>query len=72
MFYSGDLLISVDEYEMPSGKKLLTIGKKYQIDAVHYKDLSFSITDDYGGVIIIGFDEARNYFDLDNIISEEE
>lgn len=68
MFYSGDKLIAIDKYEMPSGKKLLTIGKEYQVDIVHYKDLTFSITDDYGREIVIEFEEAKKLFDLDNII----
>lgn len=68
MFYEGDKLIAIDEYEMPNGEKLLTKGKEYEIDVLHYQSLSFSITDDCGGEIVIGFDEAKGIFDLDNII----
>jgi predicted transcriptional regulator len=67
MFYQGDKVMAIDTYQMPDGRKLLTIGKRYQIDIVHYKDLSFSITDDYGGEIVISFGEAKDIFDINNI-----
>jgi hypothetical protein len=56
---------------MDDGECLLTVGKPYQIDLVHYRDLSFSITGDDGGEIVIGFEEAKTTFDLDNIIEAE-
>ena len=71
MFYEGDKLIAKDEYQMPDGEKLMTIGKEYEIDFLHYKDLSFSITDDFGGEIVIGFEEAKELFDLNNIIESK-
>ena len=71
MFYQGDKLIAIDEYEMPDGKKLLTPGKEYQIDELHYQDLSFSVTGDHDGEIVIGFEEAKKIFDLENIIPAE-
>jgi hypothetical protein len=71
MFYAGDKLIAIDPYKMDDGKCCLTVGKPYQIDLVHYKDLSFSITGDDGGEIIIWFEEAKIVFDLDNIIEAE-
>jgi hypothetical protein len=71
MFYSGDKLIATDPYQMDDGECCLTVGKAYQVDLVHYRDLSFSITADDGGEIVIGFDEAKKVFDLDNIIEAE-
>lgn len=71
MFYSGDKLIATDPYQMEDGECLLTVGKPYQVDLVHYRDLSFSITGDDGGEIVIGFEEAKTTFDLDNIIEAE-
>ena len=71
MFYTGDKLIAIDPCCMEDGKCLLTVGKSYEIDFVHYKDLSFSITADDGGEIVIRFEEAKTTFDLDNIIEGE-
>ncbi len=71
MFYEGDRLIAVDPYQMEDGICCLTIGKSYQIDLVHYKDLSFSITGDDGIEIVVGFEEAKEIFDIDNIIEAE-
>jgi hypothetical protein len=67
MFYSGDYLIATDPYQMQNGECCLTVGKTYQIDIVHYDDLSFSITGDDGIEIIIGFEESKTIFDLNNI-----
>jgi hypothetical protein len=72
MFYSGDKLIATDPYQMEDGECCLTVGKPYQIDLVHYRDLSFSISGDDGGEIVIGFEEAKGIFDLENIISDED
>jgi hypothetical protein len=71
MFYSGDKLIATDPYQMDDGECLLTVGKPYQIDVVHYRDLSFSVTGDAGFELVIGFEEAKTTFDLDNIIEAE-
>jgi hypothetical protein len=71
MFFVGDKLIAKDNYKMSDGECLMTIGKKYQIGYVNYNELSFSITDDFNGEIVIGFYEANELFDLENIIEKE-
>ena len=71
MFYEGDKLVAVDSYQMEDGTSSLTVGRSYQIDIVHYKGLSFSITGDDGIEIVVGFEEAKEIFDIDNIIEAE-
>ena len=70
MFYESDKLIAIDPYQLENGKCCLIVGKQYQIDVVHYRDLSFSITGE-DGEIVIGFDEAKTIFDLNNIIEAD-